>query len=192
MAHIPKCLSNEELATLFEDRPVPTEVLRRAAICGRAIVYLMLYTGLRSREVAGLTLDHIDWDKKQILIENRKTGKPLVQVLPEPVIQAIYEYVSQIRPNGRTERSLFFKTRPPILPMATSAVRCSVVAYFEPRKIEGGPHRLRHTHGQLLLETGSSINQVQASLGHSREESTQIYSKTSMARMRRYIIGDSS
>lgn len=187
MAKIPKCLNQEELKRLLEEKSSPVESVE---LCTRAIVYLMLFTGMRSKEVARLKLDDLNWDKKQILISKRKNGQDHLQVLPEIVIQAIYAYVSQFRPNHIEERNLFFTIRVPLAPMKSSAVRSAVYQHFRVRGIRGGAHRLRHTHAQLLLESGSSLDQVQASLGHLDENSTRIYTKTSMSRMRKYVVGE--
>ena len=182
-----QCLSEEELKRLFDEKESPPG---RIELCTRAIVYLMLFTGLRTKEVSLLRLDDVNWDKKQILIHDRKSGQDHLQVLPDPAIQAIYAYVSQVRPNHRSERAIFFMNRLPLAPMTAAAVRSSVLKHFRLRDIPGGAHRLRHTHAQLLLESGSSINQVQASLGQEATESAQVYTKTSMLRMRQYIVGD--
>jgi site-specific recombinase XerD len=184
LAHIPKYLSHDELKLLFQEKGELSQV----EIRDQAIVYLILYTGLRSEEVSGLLLDEVHWDKKQIVIRNRKNRLDHLQVLPDPAIQAIYNYILKVRPTDRSERRLFFTLRAPIIPMSPVAVTNAVGSYFDSRGIDGQAHRLRHTHAQILLDSGSSLKEVQHSLGHSAGGSVEIYTKTSMERMRKYIV----
>ena len=185
-AHIPDFLSKDELLRLFQEKPEPIDNTEVRAL---AIVRLLLFTGMRAGEAASLHLDDIDWDKKQIVLRNRKNAQDLLVILPDQAIEALYHYILKVRPNKRPERNVFFTTFAPIIPMDNRALVCAVLRFFKSSGVRGGAHRCRHTFAQHLLESGSSIGQIQTLLGHKEQNSTRIYAKTSMTRMRQYVVG---
>jgi integrase len=67
----------------------------------KAIGLLALYTGMRSCDIAGLTVADIDWVNDLIRIRQQKTDIPLEIPLTATVGNAIYEYLIQERPQSR-------------------------------------------------------------------------------------------
>jgi integrase len=63
-------------------------------LCDKAIGILALYTGLRGCDIAGMTLDSIDWDRDLIYIRQQKTEFPLELPLTAVVGNAIYDYLT--------------------------------------------------------------------------------------------------
>ncbi|MFQ9703147.1 MAG: hypothetical protein ACLR0U_15265 [Enterocloster clostridioformis] len=49
----------------------------------RAIGILLLYTGLRGCDIAGMQIDFIDWDKELLRFPQQKTGV-LIESAPQP------------------------------------------------------------------------------------------------------------
>jgi len=72
----------------------------------KAIGMLALYTGLRGCDIAGMTLDSIDWDRDLIYITQQKTEFPLELPLTAVVGNAIYDYLTSERPHTES-RYLF-------------------------------------------------------------------------------------
>ena len=60
----------------------------------RAIGMLLLFTGMRSSDIAGLTFSDIDWEKEEIRIFQKKTGNELVLPLTASIGNALYDYVA--------------------------------------------------------------------------------------------------
>ena len=60
----------------------------------RAIVSLMLYTGMRPSDVVALEVGDIDWDRDVIELDQRKTGARLSVPLVAQVGNAIFDYVT--------------------------------------------------------------------------------------------------
>lgn len=67
----------------------------------RAIVALMLHTGMRACDVAALAMGSIDWERDTIEIVQQKTGAPLELPLLPQVGNAIYDYVTGERGMSR-------------------------------------------------------------------------------------------
>lgn len=66
----------------------------------RAIGMLLMYTGLRSCDLAGMTLNAVDWENDRIHIHQRKTEVPLELPLSAMIGNAIYDYLSSERPDS--------------------------------------------------------------------------------------------
>jgi len=57
------------------------------------------YTGLRGCDIAGLTIDSIDWDRDFIHIKQQKTEIPLELPLTAVVGNGIYDYLTSESPH---------------------------------------------------------------------------------------------
>jgi integrase len=152
---------------------------RRTAIGRRdfAIVLLMGRLGLRCGEVAGLTVDDIDWRAGEILIYGKARRDERLP-LPADVGIALAGYLRRGRPAGALDRAVFVRTLAPHHCMGPSAITRVVAAAAE--RAELGTvraHRLRHTAATELLRAGASLPEVGQVLRHRRLLSTAIYAK---------------
>ncbi|MGG0718130.1 site-specific integrase [Robertmurraya massiliosenegalensis] len=75
----------------------------------KAIGILALYTGLRGCDIAGLTLNSIDWDRDLIYVKQQKKELSFELPLTAVVGNAIYEYLTSERPGQKVGISLFRK-----------------------------------------------------------------------------------
>lgn len=184
---VPDFLSDDELTRLLDfDR----EFKSKNDLLTRSIFQLLLFTGLRVGEAAKLELDDVHWDDERMVIKHRKNGSDLLQPLPKQVIDCLHTYISLGRPKSTISRRIFFTVTAPIRPVTPTGLSATVLRYFEKKGIRGGAHRLRHTFAQRLLDSGSSLEEVQSLLGQHSINSTRIYAKTSMVRMRKFVVGD--
>lgn len=165
-----------------------------ASVRGRRIVdlrdraILMLFTsyGLRVAEVAGLRLDDFDWDAGMFRVRCSKPGRIQLWPLSQEVGQAILDYLQHGRPTGYG-RALFFTSRAPIRPLDRKALgkivrdRLAGVGVVTGRR---GPHALRHSAAQHLLDRGMSMKVIGDFLGHRDPSSTAIYAKVDLATLR--------
>jgi len=141
-----------------------------------AILLLLTRLGLRVAEVAGLTLDDVDWQTGTLVVHGK--GARVEQMpLPEDVGQALADYVRNGRPRSPS-RHLFLGVHAPWSGMAPGAVS-AVVARAGNRAGFGrfGAHRLRHTVACDLLRAGASLTEVAQLLRHRDERSTAVYAK---------------
>ena len=152
----------------------------------RAILMLFTSYGLRVAEVAGLSLDDFDWDAGLLRVRCPKPGRTQLWPLSREVGQAILDYLRHGRPTCYG-RSVFFTSRAPIHPLDRKALgkivcdRLAVIGVVTGRR---GPHALRHSAAQHLLDRGMSMKVIGDFLGHRDPSSTAIYAKVDLAALR--------
>ncbi len=146
----------------------------------KAIGVLALYTGLRGCDIAGLTLDAIDWDRDLIYIKQQKTDFPLELPLTAVVGNAIYDYMTSERP--RTEsRYLFVTQNKPYGRLKSRSTGNVAVRIFKAagiRQLKGdrkGFHIFRHHLATTLLSNGIPQPVISRTLGHSSPNSLEAY-----------------
>ncbi|WP_369122663.1 tyrosine-type recombinase/integrase, partial [Paraburkholderia piptadeniae] len=86
-----------------------------------AILYLMAYYGLRPTEVAGLTLDSIDWENSTLRVDQCKTRSVLILPLNGRTRRVLERYLRGRPPLASTHR-LFLRVRCPAGPIKAATV----------------------------------------------------------------------
>jgi len=142
-----------------------------------ALLYLMAHYGLRTGEVAALTLDSINWEQHTLRVVQSKTRSTLVLPMAEQVEQVLKRHVRQGRPVTE-RRELFLILTAPIRPMSVTAIG----SMFQRRVCASGlplrgasPYGLRHGFAMRLLEHGVGMKAIGDLMGHASLESTSVY-----------------
>jgi integrase/recombinase XerD len=139
--------------------------------------------GLRAVEVARLRLDDLDWHAWQIIVDakgHRRDQLPL----PSDIGEAIVEHLRH-RGHRRGERRVFLTVHAPIRPVEPSGVRTIVRDACRRVGIERVPaHGLRHALASDLLRVGASMLDIGQVLRHKHLESTAVYAKVDLQRLR--------
>jgi site-specific recombinase XerD len=140
----------------------------------KALVVLLLSTGIRRTELVSITLDDLDLDQRQVLIRG-KGGKERVVPLTQQAVEAIGEYLKhRVR---TTCRHLFVSTTGghPIQGRIVNRIldRITRRAGLQGQGIT--PHKLRHTFATHLIRSGADIRTVQELLGHADIQTTARY-----------------
>jgi site-specific recombinase XerD len=174
LASLPKTLTAEEVEQLVGALGQPGRSLRRAD----AIVRCALDLGLRSGEVARLSLDDIDWRAGTITLRHTKGRRDDVLPLPATTGAAIAAYLKHERPKTRNRAVFVRHVAPRDQPAGPDLVRKTIRQAF---KRAGLPytrsHLLRHTMANRLLAGGSSLKEVADVLRHRSLNTTLIYAK---------------
>lgn len=174
LASLPKTLTAEEVEQLVGSLGQAGRSLRRAD----AIVRCALDLGLRSGEVARLSLDDIDWRAGTITLRHTKGRHDDLLPLPATTGAAIAAYLKHERPKT-SNRAIFVRhVAPRDQPAGPDLVRKTIRQAF---KRAGLPytrsHLLRHTMANRLLAGGSSLKEVADVLRHRSLNTTLIYAK---------------
>ncbi len=166
---------------------------RKPNFRARAILYLMMSTGCRRGEIAGLTWDSIDFENNLIyiynnLLHNSKYGTYIDTVktvnskrtlyLDSTTKKALLDYKSQIEDIKRNNANkwnesnfVFVRDNGEVINPDSITRWCSMFAkrYNLPHI---HPHGFRHTLASIMLSNKASIIDVSRYLGHSKPSVT--------------------
>jgi integrase/recombinase XerD len=142
-----------------------------------AILHLLACYGLRTGEVARLTLSSIDRKARTLTVWQSKTYSTLVVPLHDRTLAVLDDYLQAARP--RTELPwLFLRAAAPLGPLCKSAVGQA----FRSRADRCGPpisqysaHCLRHAFAHRLFQQGVGMKAIGDLMGHRSLVSTSIY-----------------
>ena len=137
----------------------------------RAILALLYSSGLRISEVLNLKIEHFLIDRKQLIIKNAKGRKDRYVGLAESFLPLLFNYL-----NTYTPKVYFIEGRNGGTYSASSIRKfLAQSCKFANIKTNVTPHTLRHSYATHLLENGVGIRHIQELLGHSKTETTMIY-----------------
>lgn len=142
-----------------------------AAARNRAIILLLLDTGLRAAELAGLHVDEVDLKTQRITVTGKGSKRRVLPISAETA-KALWRYQAG-RPVS-PEPALFLNVRGDAMSRATLL---HVVADIGRRAgvVNVHPHRFRHTFAIMFLRNGGNVFVLQALLGHSTLEMVRRY-----------------
>jgi site-specific recombinase XerD len=152
----------------------------------RAILLLFVIYGLRISEVARLRLEDIDWQQETIHIIRSKGGQLQQFPLNQTVAQAIIRYLKEVRPRS-SYREIFLSRQIPIKSLHKTALSAIVTRRWKPLNVtllHYGAHALRHACATRLINQGVSLKAIAEQLGHRNLETTRIYAKVDLTRLR--------
>lgn len=174
LSSLPKTLTAEEVEQLVGSLGKPGRSLRRVD----AIVRCALDLGLRSGEIAHISLDDIDWRAGTITLPHTKGRREDVLPLPATTGAAIAAYLEQERPKTRN-RAVFVRHHTPRgEPVGPDLVRKAIRQAFARAGLPyTRSHLLRHTMANRLLAGGASLKEVADVLRHRSLNTTMIYAK---------------
>jgi integrase/recombinase XerD len=159
---------------------------RPVAVRDRAILLLLAHYGLRVGEVCALQLDDLDWEREIIRLRRNKDGRPQQLPLTQIVGEAILRYLKEVRPRI-SRRELFLSLRPPVRPLTRRSIYSLVRRRWNPLGVaiaHHGPHSLRHACATRLINHGVSLKEIGDQLGHRDLDTTRIYAKVDLTRLR--------
>jgi site-specific recombinase XerD len=167
----PRALSQPEVRRLLK------EVELRASPRDQAILYTLLFTGLRVGELAHLEVEDVTLSERKgtILIrgEHAKGGKQ--RQLPVP-LEARRKLNAYLEIHAIGEGPLFLGQRGPLGEDAIARVVKKYAAWAQLEEVT--PHVLRHTFSYAYLEkTHNDLVGLANILGHDNLATTQIYTQ---------------
>lgn len=182
---LPRVLSRTEMERLIEGRPTAAEGRhdRSEALArrDRAVVELLYGSGLRVSELCGLAQGDLDLSRRLVTVMGKGSKQRRVP-LSEPSVAAVREWLAwgreALAKPVSPKEALFLGARGGAL--GTREVR-RILDARSPAPVH--PHALRHTFATHLLDGGADLRVVQELLGHSRLETTQVYTHVSKERL---------
>lgn len=154
----------------------------------RAIIALMLYTGMRGCDVKNLKLKDIDWVKSTIKFRQGKTLGDVMLPLRPVVGNLIHDYVLKERPACAEEHCFLSNarrsgkfSRPNISVVTNHAYDLCGIRQNGVRK---GPHLLRHSVADEMVNEGNDITMVTKTLGHLNPNTSLNYMSSNIEQLR--------
>lgn len=159
-----------DMLTLAECRALASGATNKR---DRAIINVLLYTGMRNGELIKLSLQDVDMKKRTLYIKDPKNRHDRKAVLTQECAQVLNEWI-KVRPDVE-EQTLFITQYGKHLSkerLVRMLQECSKRAGIQKRVY---PHLLRHTCASMMLRSGIPLTEVALQLGHRSLNSTMVY-----------------
>ena len=156
----------------------------------KLIIDLFYATGIRRAELINLKLYDVDLQTSTIKVLGKRNKERIIPILKtlEDQVKKYINYRTQIV--AVTPNDYFFLLQNSVK-LNDSFVYRLINYYFSTvsEKVKKSPHILRHTFATHLLNNGASLNAVKELLGHASLASTQVYTHSSMAELKKVYSG---
>ena len=183
---LPSFLTIEEMERLLKAPDLSKPQGQR----DRALLEMLYASGLRVSELAGLNLEQITFDTKEIRVRG-KGSKERVVLMGEPAAEALRNYLEQGRPKllGESRSNALFINRFGQR-LLERRVQKILVKYAALTGIDKRihPHLMRHTFATHLLDGGADLRVVQELLGHDKLSSTQVYTHVTKSQAKKVYL----
>jgi integrase/recombinase XerC len=187
--YLPAYLDRAQIDLLFQAAEARSMEGRFVDVRNLAMLELFYSTGMRLSELQGLSRSDVDLVSQQVKVRGKGRKERLVPIGDHASL-ALRNYESKrddlIRGIGpRADRTAFFLARTGKR-IAVRAVQKAVNAFLKQIDEDAGlsVHSLRHTFATHLLDAGADLRAVQELLGHASISTTQIYTHTSVERLK--------
>lgn len=153
----------------------------------KALFLMMATYGMGAAEVCGLRLPDIDWRSRRIRVRRPKTGVVTELPLLDAVGRALATYLRRGRPAHAASRCIFVSSPQPHTQLGAQALYHRIALYASRAGVRNcylGTHLFRHSHATRQIEQRRSVKIVGDILGHRLPESTSVYTRSAILRLR--------
>ena len=154
-------------------------------ILALSLIKTLYYTGMRRAELIGLQRSDIDFGSQQIKVLGKRSKERMIPLLPalQSQLESYLQQREQLEELQDTNH-LFLQANGKKL--SPNFVYRQVNSYFKEvsTKTKTSPHMLRHSFATHLLDQGADLNAVKDLLGHSSVGATQVYTHSSMQKIK--------
>ena len=174
--------SKEEINSLLDSDSFKNDF---RGVLQKTIITFFYFTGVRRIELINIKESDINMDSSTIRIMGKRSKERIIPMLPKLKKSIVdYLYLRSQEFNKKNLEYLFVSRSGDQL--SEKYVYRTVNEYFKlvSPKVKKAPHVLRHSFATHLINEGADINSVKELLGHSSLSATQVYSHTSMERIK--------
>ena len=187
--HLPGYLDRAQIDLLFQTVELQAASGTFVDLRNAAILELFYSTGMRLSELQGLNRQDIDAVSQQVKVRG-KGRKERILPVGDHATRALRRYErkrDELRSllGGKVDKSAVFLSRTGKR-MSVRAVQKVVGGFLDRVSEDAGlsTHSLRHSFATHLLDAGADLRAVQELLGHASVSTTQIYTHTSVERLK--------
>ncbi|MEX0844045.1 MAG: tyrosine recombinase XerC [Balneolaceae bacterium] len=182
---LPKTATVEDIERMMDE--VDTDTVR--GLQDRAILELFYGTGMRLSELTGLNVTDIDLKQNQVIVKG-KGNKQRIIPLGKTVAGILKEFLEKRtelfgnRTDADAKKALFIASSGQRI--YDRVVRYMVEKYLKKTSevTQKSPHVLRHSFATHMLDNGADIRIIKEFLGHANLAATQVYTHTSIERLK--------
>jgi integrase/recombinase XerC len=187
--YLPAYLDRGQVERLFDMAEVRAMVGKFTDVRNLAILELFYSTGMRLSELRGLSRQDVDMISQQVKVRGKGRKERLIPI-GDHAQRAMRNYEAKrdelIRGVGpKADRTAFFLSAQGKR-MSVRTIQMAVTGLLDRIDENAGlsVHSLRHTFATHLLDAGADLRAVQELLGHASIATTQIYTHTSVERLK--------
>ncbi len=187
--YLPQYLDLRQTGALFVAAATRAQSGNFTDVRNLAMLELFYSGGLRLSELRGVNRESLDLLANQVKVRG-KGRKERIVPLGDTAVLALRNYESKrdelLRANGhKGDRTAFFLSERGKR-ISTRALQNAMTSLLELVSESAGlsTHSLRHTFATHLLDAGADLRAVQELLGHASVQTTQIYTHTSVERLK--------
>ena len=172
---LPRHLKDEQVRRLFDGI---------TDLRDRTMFMLMLRCGLRVQEVADLSVDAVEYGRKQIFVFHGKGTKDRVVYMSDDARSALLAYLAK---RSSKAKALFLVQKGPMRgkPLSVRGIQKRIEYYARKSELNVSCHRLRHTMATQLLNADAALATIQDLLGHGQITTTQRYCRVANLKVQR-------
>lgn len=177
---VPGQLSNKDLQKFMDSFDNKTPLGLR----NKTMIMFLTKLGLRSCEVANLSLDDIDWKSGVIKISKNKSRRTDHLPLLKEVGTALVNYLKKGRLITKDRHIFINHGNKKGIPISSDAVRYVVRKGYKKAKLRvpsRPTHILRHTLASQMIQRGVTIKEIADILRHRCLDTTMIYTKINLS-----------
>jgi integrase/recombinase XerC len=187
--YLPGYLDRAQIDLLFEAATLRADDGKFNDVRNLAILELFYSTGVRLSELQGLNRGDLDMLTQQAKVRGKGRKERIVPV-GDHAIRALQRYERMredlaVTPGVKPDRDAVFVTRTRRR-IGVRAIQKIIAAFLKTIDEDAGlsVHSLRHSFATHLLDNGADLRAVQELLGHASISTTQIYTHTSVERLK--------
>jgi len=185
---LPAVLDRRQVDEVFQLAELRASENDFAGLRNLAILEFFYGTGMRLSELAGLNLVDVDIVGEQVKVRGKGRKERLLP-LGSHAVNALRRYLpvreERLMARSRTEQAVFLSARNARL--SPRGIQYAVRKFLDGLGGSAGlkVHSLRHSFATHLLDAGADLRAVQELLGHTSLSTTQVYTHTSVERLKK-------
>lgn len=179
-SHLPSVMRSDQIKELFNPELFGNDF---EGMRNYAMLSVLYACGLRRDELINLKLSDIDFHSGQLKVLGKRNKERIIPIAEE-LMQVLKKYIAERNALAHSETYVFLTIKAqkiyPTLVYDIVKNYLSKVTTMEKRS----PHVLRHTFATHLLNEGANLQSIKELLGHSSLATTQVYTHTSLERLK--------
>lgn len=168
----------KKLPTVLSKEEVKSLIAAASSIKSKLIIKMLYSSGLRLSECLNLKINDLELEETIGWVRKGKGGKDRLFILSEHLVKDFKKYLKV------NSGPYLFSGDKPLTPRNVQKIikRAALKAGITK---DISPHKLRHSFATHLLDSGTDVRVIQELLGHSNLQTTQIYTKVSLEKIKK-------